>query len=120
MTKETTDKAWKYIDIIPIDRIRILNPRERDKRKFRLLVENISKVGLKRPITVSKRSTGENETNYDLVCGQGRIEAFVALGQTHIPAMVIEASKNDRPRSSGPRYAILPGKRGSGGHGVAE
>lgn len=95
MTKETTDESWKYIDIIPIDRIRILNPRERDKRKFRLLVENISKVGLKRPITVSKRSAGENETNYDLVCGQGRIEAFVALGQTHIPAMVIEASKND-------------------------
>lgn len=95
MTKAKTDEAWKYIDIIPIDRIRVLNPRERDKRKFRLLVENISKVGLKRPITVSKKSLDENEATYDLVCGQGRIEAFVALGQAHIPAMVIEASKND-------------------------
>lgn len=95
MTVEATDEPWKYIDLIPIERIRILNPRERDKRKFRLLVENISKVGLKRPITVSKRSAGENAPTYDLVCGQGRIEAFVALGQTHIPAMVIEATRND-------------------------
>ncbi|WFN88394.1 plasmid partitioning protein RepB C-terminal domain-containing protein [Agrobacterium pusense] len=95
MTKAKTDEAWKYIDIIPIDRIRVLNPRERDQRKFRLLIENISKVGLKRPITVSKKSIDEHEANYDLVCGQGRIEAFVALGQAHIPAMVIEASKND-------------------------
>lgn len=95
MTQETTSESWKYIDIVDIDRIRILNPRERDKRKFRLLVENISKVGLKRPITVSKKGAGANEPSYDLVCGQGRIEAFVALGQSHIPAMVIEASKND-------------------------
>ncbi|NTI78415.1 plasmid partitioning protein RepB C-terminal domain-containing protein [Rhizobium rhizogenes] len=95
MTEDTASDAWKYIDMVPIDRIRILNPRERDKRKFRLLVDNISKVGLKRPITVSKKSGEASEANYDLVCGQGRIEAFVALGQTHIPAMVIEASKND-------------------------
>jgi len=95
MTNEAIDDAWKYIDIISIDRIRILNPRERDKRKFTLLVDNISKVGLKRPITVSKRHIDEHEASYDLVCGQGRIEAFLALGQTHIPAMVIEASKNE-------------------------
>ncbi|WP_018897864.1 plasmid partitioning protein RepB C-terminal domain-containing protein [Rhizobium sp. 2MFCol3.1] len=95
MTNETTDDAWKYIDIIPINRIRVLNPRERDKRKFKLLVDNISKVGLKRPITVSKRHVDGPDASYDLVCGQGRIEAYQALGQTHIPAMVIEASKNE-------------------------
>ena len=32
---------------------------------------------------------------YDLVCGQGRLEAFVALGQNEIPAIVIEASEED-------------------------
>ena len=32
---------------------------------------------------------------YDLVCGQGRLEAFTALGETDIPAVVIEASHED-------------------------
>jgi ParB family transcriptional regulator, chromosome partitioning protein len=31
----------------------------------------------------------------DLVCGQGRIEAFIQLGQTEIPAIVIEAEETD-------------------------
>jgi ParB family chromosome partitioning protein len=30
-----------------------------------------------------------------LVCGQGRLEAFVALGETQIPAVVIQASHED-------------------------
>ncbi|RYG98818.1 MAG: chromosome partitioning protein ParB, partial [Alphaproteobacteria bacterium] len=32
---------------------------------------------------------------YDLVCGQGRLEAFIALGQKEIPAVVIEATEED-------------------------
>ena len=32
---------------------------------------------------------------YDLVCGQGRLEAFVALGQTEIPAIVIDAAREE-------------------------
>jgi len=95
MMPETANDSWKYIDTIPIDRIRILNPRVRDKRKFHLLIENISKVGLKRPITVSRKSSVPGEGMYDLVCGQGRVEAYLTLGQTHIPAMVIEANKDD-------------------------
>lgn len=95
MTEGENQVAWKYIDAVPINQIRILNPRDRDKRKFSLLVDNISKVGLKRPITVSTRGTEEHKSGYDLVCGQGRIEAFLVLGQTHIPAMVIDASRND-------------------------
>lgn len=95
MTQEATNESWKYIDTIPIGRIRILNPRVRDKRKFQLLIENISKVGLKRPITVSRKGSAPGDAMYDLVCGQGRVEAYVALGQTHIPAMIIEANKDD-------------------------
>jgi ParB family chromosome partitioning protein len=95
MTQKTANESWKYIDTIPIDRIRILNPRVRDRRKFQLLIENISKVGLKRPVTVSRKSTASSDAMYDLVCGQGRVEAYQALGQTHIPAMIIEANKDD-------------------------
>ena len=66
--------------MIPIERIRILNPRHRDKRKFELIVQSIRNLGLKKPIQVSLRSTDEPEgPGYDLVCGQGRIEAFIVL-----------------------------------------
>ncbi|MDG1286180.1 MAG: plasmid partitioning protein RepB C-terminal domain-containing protein [Rickettsiales bacterium] len=81
------------IEMITIDDINILNPRVRNQRVFQTITENIIKVGLKRPITVTKSKTGEK--SYDLVCGQGRIEAFQSHDQTHIPAIIIEASEND-------------------------
>ncbi len=85
------------IIMIPLDRIRILNPRLRDKKRFQKIVESIRNLGLKVPIEVSLRSTRSGEENgYDLICGQGRIEAFAALGYGEIPAIVVEASKNDR------------------------
>lgn len=96
MTDERPIGSWKYIDVIPIEQIRILNPRFRDKRKFRQIVESISKVGLKRPITVARAPQDKNgKCHYDLVCGQGRIEAYKELGQTHIPAVIIEADLHD-------------------------
>ena len=48
-------------------------------------------MGLKKPITVSRR----NGHGFDLVCGQGRLEAFIALGQKEIPAIVIETSEEE-------------------------
>ncbi len=82
---------------IPIDQIRILNPRHRDRRKFELVIESIKTLGLKKPIKVSVRpDRKEGEPPYDLVCGQGRIEAFKALGYLEIPAIVADLSKEDR------------------------
>ena len=83
--------------MIPIDRIRILNPRHRDRKKFELIVQSIKNLGLKKPIQVSLRSSDEPEgPGYDLVCGQGRIEAFKVLGHKEIPAIVVEVSKEER------------------------
>ncbi len=85
------------IQSIPIDRIRILNPRHRDRKKFEKIVDSIRNLGLKKPIQVSRRSTDETEgPGYDLVCGQGRIEAYLVLGYKEIPAIVVELSKEDR------------------------
>ena len=85
------------IQNIPIDRIRILNPRHRDRRKFEIIVQSIRNLGLKKPIKVSTRNTAEGEEpGYDLVCGQGRIEAFLALGYHEIPAVIVQVSKEDR------------------------
>lgn len=85
------------IQMIRIDRIRILNPRHRDKKKFAVIVESIKTLGLKKPIRVSHRSVQDGEEpGFDLVCGQGRIEAFMVLGYAEIPAEVVEISKEDR------------------------
>lgn len=77
---------------VPIASITVLNPRSRNKKIFQELVTSISHLGLKKPITVAARHDG---SGYDLVCGQGRLEAFLALGETEIPAVVIDASHED-------------------------
>jgi ParB family chromosome partitioning protein len=84
-------QAVHEIQTVPIEAITVLNPRVRNKRVFGELVTSIANLGLKKPITVSRRADG----GYDLVCGQGRLEAFMALGQTEIPAVVIAASEED-------------------------
>jgi ParB family chromosome partitioning protein len=80
------------IRMIPVADIHVLNPRSRNKKIFNELVTSIAHLGLKKPITVSVR---KKSGGYDLVCGQGRLEAFVALNQTEIPAVVIEASQEE-------------------------
>jgi len=82
------------IEMIPISRITVLNPRARNKRQHREIVNNIEAIGLKRPITVSRHEDPAG-TRYNLVCGEGRLEAFKLLGQTEIPAVIIEASENE-------------------------
>mgnify|MGYP002631559729 CR=1 FL=1 len=79
---------------IPLDRIEILNPRERNQKVFQEMVASILALGLKKPITVTPRSEG-GEERYVLVCGQGRVEAFQVLGQKTIPALVVDASDED-------------------------
>jgi hypothetical protein len=45
------------IRLLPIASITVLNPRSRNRRVFNELVASISKLGLKKPITVSRRAT---------------------------------------------------------------
>ena len=80
------------VQMVPVDAITVLNPRARNRRVFHELITSIAHLGLKKPITVSRHGS---ESVYDLVCGQGRLEAFIALGQSEIPAIVIEASQED-------------------------
>jgi ParB family transcriptional regulator, chromosome partitioning protein len=88
----TVPSRPQTIEIIPLDAINVLNPRARNRRQHREIVENISLIGLKRPITVSRRQT-ENAVRYDLVCGEGRLEAFRMLGETEIPAVIIDVAE---------------------------
>lgn len=89
-----TIQHHQKIEMIPTDRIVTINPRSRNKRQHKEIVDNIDTIGLKRPITVSRRSTSGGD-RFDLVCGEGRLEAFRMLGATEIPAVVIDAPEND-------------------------
>ena len=119
---DTDDTDTIAIETIPIERIAVLNPRVRDARKFAEIVDSIRQVGLKQPIKVSRTRGADGEVAYNLVCGQGRMEAFQALEQTEIPAIVTDLSEEDslvsslvekcrpEPASSG---RIVPGDRRS-------
>ena len=88
------EQDTRPIVMIPVDRIHVLNPRSRDKKRHREIVENIEAVGLKRPVTV-RRAVVAGEARFDLVCGEGRLEAFRMLGEREIPAVVIDAAEDD-------------------------
>jgi ParB family chromosome partitioning protein len=80
---------------IPIAQVNVLNPRQRSKKKFSQITENIAKLGLKRPVTVAVAEPKNGEPRYDLVCGQGRLEAYASLGEKEIPAIVVQGSRED-------------------------
>lgn len=82
------------VEMIPIAKITVVNPRIRNKKTFKEIVDNIAQLGLKKPITVTRR-TEAGGPFYDLVCGQGRLEAYKALGQHEVPALVVPADAED-------------------------
>ena len=84
------------IEHIPIGEIRVTHPRSRNKVTFQTIVTSIDKVGLKKPVIVYRRDADTDGTRYDLVCGQGRLEAVVALGDTTVPAILIDAPTEKR------------------------
>ncbi len=87
-------QAPPQVEVIPIDRIAVINPRARNKKTFNEIVANIAELGLKRPITVARRDHPDGP-RYDLICGQGRLEAYQSLGQREIPAVIVEAENEE-------------------------
>lgn len=85
----------REIVMIPIEQITVVNPRSRGREKFKQIVGNISSLGLKKPITVAERPSNNGSPRYDLVCGQGRLEAYRMLGEAEVPAFVVEATKDE-------------------------
>ena len=90
-------KAWQHDpwQWIPIDRVRVLNPRTRSKSKFDEIMHSITAVGLKKPIVAAERTDDGGETWYAAGCGQGRLEACRELGYTEISALIIDATDEE-------------------------
>lgn len=91
----TEEQETITIEMIPVDQITVINPRIRNKKTFLQIVDSISKVGLKKPITVGRNENGGDEPTYKLVCGQGRLEAFISLGERAIPARIVDVTEED-------------------------
>lgn len=90
------DTPLGHTELIAVDAITVVNPRVRNQKVFDEIVANIAELGLKRPITVAARTDDvSGDLTYELVCGQGRLEAFKALKQKKIPAVIISASSED-------------------------
>src|SRR5258705_10809959 len=102
----------QIIERIPIAQIHIANPRTRSRGRWQMMVANIREVGLKKPITVVRRSEPNADgEQFDLVCGQGRIEAFLALGETTIPAIIVGNAHT--PAWVGLLGSLVPGPFGN-------
>lgn len=57
MNYETPDA----VSLVPIDRIEVLNSRDRNIKIFDEIVDNIRQIGLKKPITVTQRDSEDGE-----------------------------------------------------------
>ena len=71
---------------------------------FFRLKESIEKVGLRQPIHVrdiskwpasDRRRPDGGLYKYELICGQGRLQAFQQLGFPRIPAIVLNVAENE-------------------------
>lgn len=83
------------IHMIPLESITVVNPRERGKRKFKQIVDNIANLGLKKPVTITPKESTNGQDEYHLVCGQGRFEAYQLLGESEIPALIVDVTKEE-------------------------
>ncbi|NML98544.1 ParB/RepB/Spo0J family partition protein [Paraburkholderia sp. RP-4-7] len=83
------------VQMVPVNKIEVINSRERNSRVFNDIVVNIKTIGLKKPIKVTKRLASDGTEKYLLVCGEGRLKAFKSLGEANIPALVVDVSDED-------------------------
>jgi len=81
----------KYANI-PIDKIKVLNSRNRDRNDFEHNIRSIEEVGLLKVIVVNERYY-KRSGYYDLVCGEGRLLACKELDYSTIPAEIINCDR---------------------------
>ena len=95
MSKEVirSIKERKYA-LISIESIKVLNSRDRDKKKFEENIRSIKEVGLLKPIVVNVRNL-KKDGYYELVCGEGRFLAYKSLGHEEILAEIIDCNRKE-------------------------
>lgn len=75
---------------IPLDQIKVMVSRAREREGWQQLKASMADVGLKIPVQVRREDRG---VKYELIVGEGRVTAARALGWKTIPALIIEADE---------------------------
>jgi len=78
--------------MIPVDKITVLNSRNREMQQFDENVRSIEETGLLKPIVVNGRDLNKSGA-YELVCGEGRLLAHQRLKKPDIAAEVIDCDR---------------------------
>jgi ParB family chromosome partitioning protein len=79
-------------EMIPIDKIKVINSRTRDEAQFALNVQSIDAIGQIKDIRVNDKFLAKDGV-YELICGEGRLIAHKRLGKCHIRAEVVTCSR---------------------------
>ena len=79
---------------LPVDKIKVINSRNRDKDQFEMNVESIDSVGLLKPIRVNDKFL-EKSGVYELICGEGRLLAHRQLGRETVLAEVVTCTRKE-------------------------
>ncbi len=75
-------------EMIPIDKIKVINSRKRDEKQFALNVQSIEANGQLKDIRVNDKFLAKTGY-YELICGEGRLIAQKRLGNMHIRAEIV-------------------------------
>jgi ParB family chromosome partitioning protein len=86
--------AHRRYEEVPIEKVKVINSRNRDKEQFDMNVESIGGVGLMKPIRVNDKFL-ESAGHYELICGEGRLLAHQQLGKTHVMAEVVTCTRKE-------------------------
>lgn len=79
-------------EMIPVDRIRVINSRTRDEAQFALNVQSIDAIGQIKDIRVNDKFLSKDGF-YELICGEGRLIAHQRLGKSLIRAEVVTCTR---------------------------
>ena len=86
-------KDRRYM-MIPVEKVKVINPRIRDEEQFQMNVQSIENNGMLMPIRVNDKFL-EKTGLYELICGEGRLIAHQRLGKTEIMAEVLTCTRKD-------------------------
>jgi ParB family transcriptional regulator, chromosome partitioning protein len=79
---------------LPVDKIKVINSRNRDKDQFEMNVESIDGVGMLKPIRVNDKFFDKSGV-YELICGEGRLLAHKQLGRKVVMAEVVTCTRKE-------------------------
>ena len=104
MKHDTIKTNGFSVQEIDVDAIKFFVRRSRSTRAYSRLKDSIRELGLKQPIHVKdiadwtrsdRKRPDRGYYTYELICGQGRLQAFRDLGLPRIPAIIIDVPEHE-------------------------